>query len=95
MAAGALVTGLLEESSLECYVCLVGSSEDGLRLRLRLRLRLSLVPGSTRPSPAEHSPFASTSSVETSALDWAFVNIVHNIWREGSSSPPSGRHGRS
>ncbi len=32
-----------------CSVCLVGSSEDGLRLRLRL----SLVPGRTPPSPGE------------------------------------------
>ncbi len=91
MAAFALVTGLLEESSIVCSVCLVGSSEDGLRLRLRL----SLVPGRTCPSSAEPSPFALASSVRTSALEEAFVNIVHNIRRGVSSLPPSGRHGRS
>ncbi len=69
-----------------CSVCLVGSSEDGLRP--------SLVLGRTRPSSAEPSPFALASSVETSALDEAFVNIVHNIRREEPSLPPSGRHGR-
>jgi hypothetical protein len=46
VAAVALVTGLLEESSLVYSVCLVGSSED----ELRLRLRLSSVPGHARPS---------------------------------------------
>jgi hypothetical protein len=46
IAAVALVTDLLEESSLVCPVCLVGSSED----ELRLRLRLSSVPGHARPS---------------------------------------------
>jgi hypothetical protein len=44
--------------------------------------------------PAEPSPFASSSLVGTSASDWVLVTIVHNI-RKGSSSPPSGRHGRS
>jgi hypothetical protein len=42
IAANALVSGLLEESSIVCFICLVGSSEDGLQL--------SLVPGRTRPS---------------------------------------------
>jgi hypothetical protein len=74
-----------------CSACLVGSSEDGLRFRLRL----SLVLGRTRPSLAEPSPFALASSVVTSALDGASVNIVHNIGRGASSLPPSGRHGRS
>jgi hypothetical protein len=46
IAAFALVTGLLEESSPVRSVCLVGSSED----KLRLRLRLSSVPGHARPS---------------------------------------------
>ncbi len=46
IAAVALVTSLLEESSLVCSVCLVGSSED----ELRLRLWLSSVPGHARPS---------------------------------------------
>ncbi len=43
-----------------CCVCLVGSSEDGLRLQLRLRLRLwlrlSLVPGRTHPCAWRRSP---------------------------------------
>ncbi len=58
-------------------VCLVGSSGDGLRLRLRL----SLVLGRTRPSWAEPSPLALASSVGTSALGEAFINIVHKQGR--------------
>jgi hypothetical protein len=52
IAAVALVTGLLEESSIVCSVCLVGSSED----QLRLRLQLSSVPGHARPSGGAFAP---------------------------------------
>jgi hypothetical protein len=44
--------------------------------------------------PAEPSPFASSSSVGALASYVALVIIVYNI-RRGSSSPPSGCHGRS
>jgi hypothetical protein len=71
-------------------VCLVGSSEDGLRLRLRL----SSVPGRARPSSG--GAFALRPAVICRVVGFgrALVIIVHNIKR-GSSSPPSGRHGRS
>ncbi len=60
-----------------CFVCLVGSSEDGLRLRLRL----SSVPGHARP--AVPSPFALLSSVKTSASEGELVIVVYNIRRGG------------
>jgi hypothetical protein len=45
IAAFTLATGLLEEDSIVCFVCLAGSSGD----ELQLRLRLSLVLGRTCP----------------------------------------------
>jgi hypothetical protein len=71
-------------------VCVVGSSED----RLRLRLRLSSVPGRARPSPG--GAFALRPAVICRVIGFgrALVIIVHNIKR-GLSSPSSGRHGHS
>jgi hypothetical protein len=91
MAAVALVTGLLEESSLVCSVCLVGSSEDGLRLQLWL----SLVPGRTRPSSG--GAFALRLDVigRDFGLGWGVRQHRPQHVERGSSSPPSGGHGRS
>ncbi len=62
-----------------CSVCLVGSSED----ELRLRLRLSLVPGHARPLSGGAFALRLEVTVGTSASDGALVNIVHNIRRGG------------
>jgi hypothetical protein len=62
-----------------CY----GSGYGSLRSMAVLALRLT-----------EPTPLVSSSSVGMSAWVGALANIVHNI-RRGSSSPPSGRHGRS
>ncbi len=76
-----------------CYVCLVGSSED----ELRLRLRLSSVPGHARPSSG--GAFALRLVVFGQGfglgLGASYFIVVYNIRRGGSSSPPSGRRGRS
>jgi hypothetical protein len=60
-----------------------GSGYGSLRSLAILALRLT-----------EPTPLVSSSSVGTSAWVGALANIVHNI-RRGSSSPPSGHHGRS
>ncbi len=69
---------------------LVGPPEDALRLRLRL----SSVPGRTRPSFGVAYAPRLVIIGRTSAWVGALANIVYNI-RRGSSSPPSGRPGRS
>ena len=69
---------------------LVGPPED----ELRPRLRLSSVPGRTRPSFAVAYAPRLVIIGRSSAWVGAPANIVHNIKR-GSSSPPSGRPGRS
>jgi hypothetical protein len=70
-----------------CYVCLVGSSED--------ELRLSSVPGLT--CPLSGGAFAPRLVIIGRYIGFRWgrsVNIVHNI-RRGSSSAPSGHYGRS
>jgi hypothetical protein len=70
-------------------VCLVGSSED----RLRLRLRPSSVPG--RAPPSSGGAFTLRPAVLSAhRLGGALFSFIHNN-RRGSSSPPSGRRGRS
>ncbi len=63
-------------------VCLVGSSEDGLRLRQRL----SSVPGCTRPSSGRAFAPCLIAISRDCGFGWgALVIFVHN--RRGSSSP--------
>jgi hypothetical protein len=73
-----------------CSVCLVGSSED----ELRLRLWLPSVPGRARPLTGGAYALRLVVLSRDLASDGVLVIIVHNI-RRGSSPPPSGRHGRS
>jgi hypothetical protein len=76
---------------LVCSVCLVGSSEDGLRLRLWL----SLVPGRTRPLSG--GAFALRLEVIGRDFGLGLGARQHRLQHQerGSSSPPSGRYGRS
>jgi hypothetical protein len=69
-----------------CSVCLVGSSED--------ELRLPSVPGCACPLIGGAYALRPVVLGQDLASDGALVIVVHNI-RRGSSSPPSGRHWHS
>jgi hypothetical protein len=73
-----------------CSVCQVGSSKG----ELRLRLLLPSVPSRARPLTGGAYALRLVVLGRDLASDRVLVIIVKNI-RRGSSSPPSGRHGRS
>ncbi len=64
-----------------CYVCLVGSSEDGLRLRQWL----SSVPGRTRPSSGGAFAPCLIAAGRDFSCGWRRSSFVR--YRRGSSSP--------